>query len=143
MIRKIDLSTNKVNTLCGTPGVKGWKDGIGSESQCYYPTGLALNEKEKILFVSDSLNNVIKRVSLIDRRVETIYGMNGKFDKQPHPAFFRSERWQHAHFWLPSPQHRPFLAMLGRGTGGSEVLTPINPTSHNRVNEGYGISNCI
>ena len=77
MIRRIDLSTNKVNTLCGTPGKNGWKDGIGSESQFYYPSGLALNEKENILFVSDSWNHVIRRVSLIDGRVDTIYGKKG------------------------------------------------------------------
>ena len=77
VIRKIELSTNRVSTLCGTPGKGGWKDGIGSESQFSFPVGLALNEKEKILFVSDLFNHVIRSVSLMDGRVETIYGKKG------------------------------------------------------------------
>ena len=77
VIRRIDLSTNKVDTLCGTPTTKGFKDGIGSESQFNSPTGLALNEKEKVLYVSDSGNNAIRRVNLIDGRVDTLCG-NGK-----------------------------------------------------------------
>ena len=40
MIRRIDLSTNRVDTLCGTPKTPGLKDGIGNESQFFYPSGL-------------------------------------------------------------------------------------------------------
>src|SRR5690242_19431461 len=56
VIRRIDLSSGKVSTLCGAPTKKGFKDGIGIKSLFNCPTGLALNEKEKILYVSDTRN---------------------------------------------------------------------------------------
>lgn len=74
IIRKIDLSTKKVSTLCGTPGKIEWKDGIGMESQFYFPSGLALNEREKILFVSDCMNHVIRSVNLVNGKVDTLVG---------------------------------------------------------------------
>lgn len=79
-IRRIDLSTKKVSTLCGGPG---WKDEIGGDSLPCFPSGLALDEREKILFVSDCMNHVIRSVSLLDGKVQTIYGTplkQGKLD---------------------------------------------------------------
>lgn len=74
VIRKIDLSTNQVTTLCGSPKKRGWNDGKGTEVLFYFPMGLALHEKENLLYVSDSWNNVIRSVNLVDGQVNTIIG---------------------------------------------------------------------
>lgn len=74
VIRKIDLSTNQVTTLCGTVMNPGWKDGIGKDAQFDFPSGLALNEKENLLYISDSWNHEIRSVNLIDGRVTTMVG---------------------------------------------------------------------
>lgn len=74
VIRKIDLLTNRVMTLCGTPRKRGWNDGVGSEAQFSFPEGLALNEEENLLYISESWNHTIRSVNLIDGRVRTLFG---------------------------------------------------------------------
>lgn len=73
-IQKLDLSTNQITPFCGTLGNSGWRDGIGSEAQFWRPSGLALHETEKILYVSDSYTNVIRGISLVNGAVNTIVG---------------------------------------------------------------------
>lgn len=78
VIRKIDISTNQITTLCGNPLKRGWKDGMSNKAHLWRPTGLALNEKENLLYVADSCNHVIRSVNLIDGRVDTLVGIPGK-----------------------------------------------------------------
>lgn len=73
-IRKMDMLTHKVTTLCGTPGEGGSRDGIRKEARFFFPTGLALNKNEDILYVADAYNHVIRRVYLIDDKVDTFVG---------------------------------------------------------------------
>lgn len=68
------MSANQITTLCGTPTRYGFKDGIGKEAQFHSPTGLVLHEREKLLYISDSRNHVIRSMNLIDGRVTTIIG---------------------------------------------------------------------
>lgn len=74
VIRKMDLSTHQVTTLCGTPWRSGWKDGTGNESRFCSPSGMALNEKENILYISDTFNHVIRSVNIMNGTVDTIVG---------------------------------------------------------------------
>lgn len=73
-IRKIDLSTNQVTTLCKTPPVCSFKVGLGNKSHFHRPSGLALHKNEKILYVSNLGNDVIQSINLIDEKVTTIVG---------------------------------------------------------------------
>lgn len=82
VIQKIDLLTNHATILCGTLGESGWNDGPMHEAQFCYPSGLALNEREKILYVSDSRNYVIRSINLIDGKVDTIAGRKGENGRQ-------------------------------------------------------------
>lgn len=82
VIRRIDLLTNQVTTLCGTPTKVGWKDGIGNEAQFWFPRGLALHKKENLLYISDSWNHVIRSVNLNDGSVTTIVGNSGIHGKE-------------------------------------------------------------
>lgn len=81
VIRKIDLLTDQVMTLCGTPTEWGWKNRVGSESQFWHPGGLALHEKKNLLYVADSQNHIIRGVNLIDNKVNTLVGMRERVGK--------------------------------------------------------------
>lgn len=64
VVYKIDLSSHKIEAIYNT-----------SNNRIVYnqPTGLALNEKEKILYVADAIN-VISGINLIDGSITTLYG---------------------------------------------------------------------
>lgn len=73
-IQKIDLSTSAITTLCGHLTECGFRDGIASESLFHGPLRFALNEKERLLYVSDPWNHVIRSVDLVKNTVNTIIG---------------------------------------------------------------------
>lgn len=81
-IRKIELCTGQVTTLCGSSTNVGWKDEIGDKAHFRSPLGLALSEKENLLYVSDSWNHVIRSTDLITGRVTTIVGNPHMFGKK-------------------------------------------------------------
>ncbi|MGH9476315.1 MAG: hypothetical protein ACRD1C_08270 [Terriglobales bacterium] len=59
-IRRIDVNGN-VTILAGN-GQYGYRDGPGSSAEFYLPTGAAWNPSDGNIYVSDTLNNVIRRV---------------------------------------------------------------------------------
>lgn len=68
MVRSLDLFTNEVRTLCGTPTIRGYENGVGSEAKFKQPSGIALNNfspKVQELYVSDTRNHAIRRISLV------------------------------------------------------------------------------
>lgn len=77
-IRKIDLLNNEITTFCGVLMKSGSKDGIGSKAKFRSPSGLALDEKREIIYISDTQNHVIRKVSLVDGKVSTIIGTQGQ-----------------------------------------------------------------
>ncbi|SRR5579871_492906 len=60
-IRKITVSTNTVSTYAGT-GTKGFSNGTAATATFYYPLGCVLDSQGN-LYVSDTYNNVIRKVS--------------------------------------------------------------------------------
>jgi len=62
-IRVISLTTDEVRTVAGI-GSAGLKDGLGSSSEFSEPSGLAFNSDGSLLYVADSDNNCIRRISL-------------------------------------------------------------------------------
>jgi hypothetical protein len=62
VIRKIDTSGN-VTTFAGT-GVQGYVDGPGSSAQFDMPCSIVFNPADNSLYVSDSLNSVIRKITL-------------------------------------------------------------------------------
>ena len=60
-IRKI-TQDGVVSTIAGTPGVKGSRDGMGTNALLNEPWGIAVNNENEIL-VADTKNNKIRKIS--------------------------------------------------------------------------------
>ncbi len=72
-VRKIDVATAAVSTLAGQPTVQGSGDGLGSAALFDNPIGVAANSLGDV-FVSDSLNDTVRRVKASNRAVTTPIG---------------------------------------------------------------------
>jgi hypothetical protein len=55
-------------------GEPGFIDGVGEKAKFNTPMGMALDERNQILYVADTYNHAIRRVDLVDNRVTTILG---------------------------------------------------------------------
>lgn len=72
MVKEFNLSTNKVHTLYGTP------TNCGMESQIIFPLGVTLDEKDKILYISDCGNYTIKRIFLDNKKIDINYELGNE-----------------------------------------------------------------
>lgn len=67
-IRVIDTTVSKdlatVNTAIGLPQSPGFQDGGPEFAKFYYPTGVAVNSDGSIIYVADSRNHVIRKLSI-------------------------------------------------------------------------------
>lgn len=67
-IRVIDTTVPKgqatVNTAIGLPQTPGFQDGGPEFAKFYYPTGVAVNSDGSELYVADSRNHVIRKLSI-------------------------------------------------------------------------------
>lgn len=85
-IRRITKNGSQffVETVAGN-GVPGFIDGALEVARFNTPTGLAISGDGMLLYVADSLNNRVRRINLLTRRVETLAG-NGDFGGIDGPA---------------------------------------------------------
>jgi sugar lactone lactonase YvrE len=74
VIRMLDRS-GILSTIAGKPGSSGSADGRGAEARFFSPRGIALDGAGG-LFVADSLNHTIRRVS-VEGHVATVAGLAG------------------------------------------------------------------
>lgn len=81
VVRKIDL-TGKVTTLAGKAGIPGHKEGAGTAAQFHAPSGITYDPLHKALFVADTENAVIRRVTLTGT-VSTYAGSPDAIGKAP------------------------------------------------------------
>jgi DNA-binding beta-propeller fold protein YncE len=83
-IRKIDLGSRAVTTIAGTANISGTEDGHGSAAHFNEPTQVATDGSN--LYVADSGNNTIRRITLADQTVKTIGGQAQQTGKDDGPA---------------------------------------------------------
>jgi DNA-binding beta-propeller fold protein YncE len=77
-IRQITVS-GTVTTVAGTANISGTEDGTGSAAHFNLPTQIATDGTS--LYVADSGNNSIRRITLADFKVKTIAGQSGTSGK--------------------------------------------------------------
>lgn len=75
VIRKIDLITQQVTTLCGSPNVPGSADGVGSAALFSTPAGMTNDGTH--LYVTDPSTSTIRKIDPITGAVTTLAGDNG------------------------------------------------------------------
>jgi len=78
-IRKINVASGTVTTIAGTANISGTEDGIGSAAHFNLPTQIATDGTS--LYVADSGNSSIRRITLADMKVKTIGGQPGTTGK--------------------------------------------------------------
>jgi DNA-binding beta-propeller fold protein YncE len=71
-IRTLDLTTGVVATIAGKATVSGTDDGIGGAARFAWPVALALDVPSQTLFISDTGNLSIRKMTLADLRVSTV-----------------------------------------------------------------------
>ncbi len=72
-VRKIAIATATVTTIAGEPTVQGDNDGVGAAAHFSSPTSIVADAGGDV-FVSDLLNNRVRRVNVAKRTVTTIIG---------------------------------------------------------------------
>lgn len=73
-IRKIVIATGAVTTLAGSTGVTGSTDGGGTAALFNSPEGIAIDTAGTNLYVSDTLNNTVRKVVIATGAVTTLAG---------------------------------------------------------------------
>ncbi|MGH7925130.1 MAG: hypothetical protein ACREQH_11145 [Candidatus Binatus sp.] len=92
-VRKINVAGGTVTTVAGTANISGTEDGTGAGAHFNLPTQITTDGTS--LYVADSDNNTIRRISLPDFKVKTIGGQAGtagKTDGGPGKSLFSSPR---------------------------------------------------
>ena len=92
-VRKINLGSGMVTTIAGTANISGTEDGTGAAAHFNLPTQIATDGTS--LYVADSGNNTIRRITLADMKVKTIAGQagtTGKNEGNPNKSQFNGPR---------------------------------------------------
>lgn len=79
-IRQVDPDSGAVTTIAGGAGVVGYADGKGRRARLFIPEGITSDGKN--LYVADTHNHSIRRISLDHHVVTTFAGLSGA------PGFF-------------------------------------------------------
>lgn len=81
-IRAVHTQTGAVTTIAGNHQKSGSADGKGANASFSFPSGLALDSKQQLLYVSDQNTALIRVVSLADGGVTTIAGDKNENEKR-------------------------------------------------------------
>jgi sugar lactone lactonase YvrE len=109
-VRRIEVSTKRVTTIAGSPGVTGSVDGVGPAARFDQPSALAC-DGEGNLYVADGFNGTVRRIVLATGEVTTAVGLAGQYGVVLGPL---------ASARLNGP------AGLAAGPGGSLFITDID-----------------
>lgn len=78
-IRQINVGNGTVTTIAGTANISGTEDGTGSAAHFNLPTQISTDGTA--LYVADSGNSTIRRITLADMKVKTVGGQAGTTGK--------------------------------------------------------------
>ncbi len=71
-IRRIDLPSLQVTTIAGTALMRGTTDGVGAAARFNLPKAVVLDDTDENLYILDSNNLSIRKLSLADSTVSTV-----------------------------------------------------------------------
>ncbi|MBI4715402.1 MAG: hypothetical protein HY760_05640, partial [Nitrospirae bacterium] len=77
VIRSVDLGSRKVDTVAGSPGRSGTSNGRGKDARFNSPEGITISTDGKILYVADTGNHAIRKITLDSGEVVTLAGRRG------------------------------------------------------------------
>ena len=77
LLRVVDLTAETVSTLAGAPQAAGDADGFGDAARFSSPQRLALADEGATLYVSDTGNSILRRVTVDAGEVTTMAGASG------------------------------------------------------------------
>jgi sugar lactone lactonase YvrE len=83
-LRKVNLDTRTVTTIGGTANISGSEDGHGTSAHFNLPTQIATDGTA--LYITDSGNDTIRRMTLADGNIKTIGGQAQQTGKQDGPV---------------------------------------------------------
>lgn len=81
VIRKIDLINKATTVVVGQGGILGDIDGIGSSARLNSPWTVIINSASTTLFIADTGNSKIKRVTLSDSNLTTLAGSSSGYQE--------------------------------------------------------------
>jgi sugar lactone lactonase YvrE len=114
----VDLGSDVVNNVAGTPRVAGAIDGTGMKARFNAPSGLAADGRGK-LYVADTLNDAVRAIDLESGAVTTLAGVLGIQGADDGPAAM-------AHFAQPSALAVDAVGDLFVGDGLNETVRRID-----------------
>ncbi len=79
-IRRVDLEQRIVETVAGLPGTRGSEDGQGDAARFDGPGGIAFDDDGTYLYINDTFNSTIRRLTVATSSVVTIAGAAGQSD---------------------------------------------------------------
>lgn len=83
-IRKVEIATNRVTTIAGSPNVVGNADGIGPSARFDHPSGIVTDGE--VLYIGDYNNSTIRKLDLSTNMVTTFAGATGDSGTSDGPA---------------------------------------------------------
>lgn len=117
IVRRID-NDGIINTFAGTPNSHGYSGdgGIARNAKMYTVTGVAIDSKCN-LFISDGLNNVIRKVS---------FGQTSFTDSVNIKNIECGNSWGSLSIVPPASGYSPYLYNIGSGNQSSNVFSNLN-----------------
>ena len=73
-VRKIVAATGEVTTLAGAAGAQGYVDGTGPAARFTFPHSVAVDSAGSTVYVSDSFNQVVRKINVSTGAVTTLAG---------------------------------------------------------------------
>jgi sugar lactone lactonase YvrE len=74
LVRRIEISTASVSIVAGQQGVEGAANGVGTFASFRNPTRVGISPDATFVLVSDTLNQLIRRIELSSGSVSTLAG---------------------------------------------------------------------
>ncbi len=120
-IRKVDVASGLVSTLAGANA--GMLDGVGTDAQFDYPSGISLSSDGKILHVADRNNGRVRAVNTttgaVSSLTNSVLGDTGGVATSPDGSFVYVSGFGNHRISRVNVSSGEVAALAGNGTSGA------------------------